>query len=278
LLLAGAVAWVAAMTWRTVLASGALLLIAVAAQAGNISITTTRNAHLEGMMLVVEVTVGNTGDEAAHAVTPLVRFAGKEARGKRVESLPPNATIEDTVSLEVGELGLGTWPYVVAVDYTDANQYPFQAIQLGRLVVGNPLPAKIAVSSMTAGKLAKTAEITLQVKNLEGTARTASVRIVPPDGIEAVPAVSDMTFEPWQEKALTIALTNRTALAGSRYPVFAAVEYESDGMHFGVLGQTVVEIVPSETIVDRFGGSLWIGAAALGVLFLVLVGLRSRRS
>jgi hypothetical protein len=271
-------AWVAAMTWRILLASCGLLIIAGAAQAGSISITTTRNAHLEGMMLVVEVTVGNTGDEAAHAVTPLVRFAGKEARGKRVESLPPNATIEDTVSLEVGALGLGTWPYVVGVDYTDANQYPFQAIQLGRLVVGNPLPAKIAVSSMTAGKLSKTAEITLQVKNLEGTVRTASVRIVPPDGIEAVPAVSDMTFEPWQEKTLTVALTNRTALAGSRYPVFAAVEYESDGTHFGVLGQTIVEIVPSETIVDRFGSSLWIGAVALGVLFVALVGLRSRRS
>jgi hypothetical protein len=251
--------------------------MAGAAQAGSISITTTRNSRLEGTMLVVDVTVGNTGDEAAHAVTPLIRFAGKEARGKQVDSLPPNVTIKDTVSLEVGALGLGTWPYIVAVDYTDANQYPFQAIQGGRLAVGNPPPAKIAVSSMTAGKLAKTAEVKLEVKNLEGAARTASVRIIPPDGIEAAPAVSEMTFEPWQEKTLAVTLTNRTALAGSRYPVFASVEYESEGTHFAVLGQGVVEIIPSETMVDRFGGSLWIGAVALGVLFVALVGLRSRR-
>jgi hypothetical protein len=275
--LAGAVAWVAAMTWRTVLASCGLLLVAGAARAGSISITTTQNAHLDGKMLIVAVTIGNTGDEAAHAVTPLVRFAGKEIRGKRTDALAPNATIQDTLSLEVGELGPGTWPYVVAVDYTDANQYPFQAVQGGRLAVGNPPPAKIAISSMSGGKLAKTAEIALAVKNLEGTARTVSVRVMPPDGIEAAPALSDLAFEPWQEKTLAVTLTNRTALAGSRYPVFAAIEYEADGTHFAVLGQGMVEIVPSETVVDRFGGSLWIGALAFGVLFLALVGLRSRR-
>jgi len=265
------------MTWRTALASYLLLAVAAGAEAGNISITTTQNAILEARDLIVQVAIGNTGDEAAHSVVPLVRFAGKEARGKRIEALQPNATAKDILTLEVGALGPGTWPYVVAVDYTDANQYPFQAVQAGRLAVGNPPPAKIAISSMTAGKLAKTAKIALTVKNLEGVARTAAVRLMPPDGIEATPVTAEMTFEPWQEKTLDVTLTNRTALAGSRYPVFASLEYEADGTHFAVLGQGVVEIIPSETLVDRFGGSLWIGAVALGVLFAVLVGLRSLR-
>jgi hypothetical protein len=277
LLLTDAVAWVAAMTWRTVLASCGLTLLAGTAWAGSISITTTQNAHLDGRMLVVAVTIGNSGDEAAHAVTPLVRFAGKEARGKRIDALQPNAKAQDTVSLDVGELATGTWPYLVAVDYTDANQYPFQAVQGGRLAVGNPPPAKVAISSMVAGKLAKTAELDLKLKNLEGVARSASLRVMPPDGIEASPATTEVSLEPWQEKTLAVTLTNRTALAGSKYPVFAAVEYDADGTHFAVLGQGVVDIVPSETFVDRFGGSLWIGALALGVLFAVLVGLRSLR-
>ena len=115
------------------------------------------------------------------------------------------------------------------------------------------------------------------MKNLEGVARTVSVRVMPPDGIEVTPATFAMSLEPWEEKAADLELINRTALAGSRYPVFVAVEYDADGNHFAVLGQGMVEIVPSETVVDKFGGSLWIGAAALGVLFVVLVGLRSWR-
>ena len=100
---------------------------------------------------------------------------------------------------------------------------------------------------------------------------------MPPDGIEAAPATAQVSFEPWQETTLDVTLTNRTALAGSRYPVFAAVEYDADGVHHAVMGQGMVEIVPSETIVDRFGSSLWIGAVGLGVLFVALVGLRARR-
>jgi hypothetical protein len=264
------------MMWRTVLSCG-LLVVAASANAGSISITTTQNARLDGKNLVVDVTIGNTGDEAAHAVTPLVRFGGKEARGKQVASVAPGGKIQDAVSLEVGELGLGTWPYIVAVDYTDGNQYPFQAVQGGRLAVGNPPPAKITIVSMNAGKLAKTTEATLKVKNLDGVARTTSVRVMPPDGIEAEPNLAELVFDPWQEKTLEVTLTNRTALAGSRYPVFASVEYDAGDTHFTVLGQGIVEIIPSETLVDRFGGSLWIGAAALGVLFVVLVGLRGLR-
>jgi hypothetical protein len=100
---------------------------------------------------------------------------------------------------------------------------------------------------------------------------------MPPDGIEAVPATADVQLAAWEEKPVAVTLHNRTALAGSRYPVFAAVEYDGDGAHFAVLGQTMVEIVPSETVVDRFAGSFWIGAVALGVVFVVLVGVRTFR-
>jgi hypothetical protein len=275
--LAVAVAWVAAMT-RTVLLSWGMLVIAAVAHAGNISITTQQNAHLDGSTLHVEITIGNTGDEAAHAVTPLVRFGDKEARGQRVDTLTPNASVKDMLTLDVGRLTEGTWAYMVGVDYTDANQYPFQAVQGGRLAVGSPPPAKISIASMKAGKLAKTTTLAVSMKNLEGLPRTVAIRLMPPDGIEASPATKDLTFEPWQEQSFDVTLTNRTALAGSRYPVFASAEYDAGGVHYSVLGQGIVEIVPSETLVDRFGGSLWIGAVGLGVLFVALVGLRSRRS
>ena len=138
------------MTPRVLVASFGLVVLAAAAQAGNISITTRQNGYLDGTNLVVNVTIGNSGDEAAQAVTPLVRFGDKEARGKRVESLAPKQTIQDTITLAVGELSSGTWPYLVAVDYTDTNQYPFQAVQGGRIAIGNPAPAKISIAARSA--------------------------------------------------------------------------------------------------------------------------------
>jgi hypothetical protein len=270
-------AWVAAMTPRPMLALLVALAVPAVAAAGSISITTTQSAKLDGKNLVVQVQVGNTGDEAAMAVTPILRFAGKEARGKRQESLPPNGKIDDTVTLEVGELGTGTWPYLVAVDYTDTNQYPFQAVQAGRLPVGNPPPAKVAIASFEADRLADEVDAVIEVKNLEGVPRTAALRVLPPDGIEAVPATAEVALDAWQSKPVTVSLKNRTALAGSSYPVFATVEYDADGAHFAVLGQRVVEIIPNETVVDRLAPYLWIGAVALGAAFVLLVGVRAVR-
>ena len=139
-------AWVAAMT-RTGLLSLGVLAIAAAANAGNISMTTQQNAHLDGETLHVEISITNTGDEAAHAVTPLVRFGGKEVRGKRIDALQPNNSVKDMLTVDVGRLSPGTWPYVVAVDYTDANQYPFQAVQGGRLTVHGPRRANARSAS-----------------------------------------------------------------------------------------------------------------------------------
>jgi hypothetical protein len=95
--------------------------------------------------LAVKIKVSNTGDEAASSVTPVLRMGDKETRGTRRESLGPNESMEDTLNLATGDLGPGRWPFRVAVDYTDANQYPFQALHVALLTVGNPSPARIAL-------------------------------------------------------------------------------------------------------------------------------------
>src|SRR5207244_2343537 len=86
-------------------------------------------------------------------------------------SLAPGASMDATLSLPVGDLGTGRWPYQVAVDYTDTNQYPFQAIHLGLVTVGNSPPAKMAVSELKADPLSSAGTLRIRVKNLAGVVR-----------------------------------------------------------------------------------------------------------
>jgi hypothetical protein len=53
---------------------------------------------------------------------------------------------------------------------------------------------------------------------------------------------SEVKLAAWSEEIVHFEITNRTALAGSRYPVFAAVEYDEPGTHHTVVGQNTVEI------------------------------------
>jgi len=255
---------------RTAPALVALLLAAAPAFAGSITISVTPTVEVHDQSLVARTKVTNSGNEAARSVTPVLRFGDKEVRGKGKTTLAPNESMEETLTLDVGELGQGRWPYRFAVDYTDANEYPFQALQVGSLLVGNPPPAKVAVPEMKAGALSTTGSLTVRIKNLSGTQRTATVAVFVPEGLEVATPVPDLTLPAWGEKTVSVPLTNRTALAGSRYPVFANVQYDDAPVHQSVLAQTVVEILAPQSFFGSRQGALWMGA---GVLVLVWVAV-----
>src|SRR5580765_7171961 len=149
-------------TWITAV----VVCLAVVADAKTISITISQKTELQGERLVVKTTVGNTGDESAKAVAVNLRFGDDaKARGKLHDDLPPNGSFDEELSVPVGKLGEGRWPYRIAVDYADANLYPFQALLVTTVVVGSPPPAKLAVPEIAApGGIEESESATLTVR------------------------------------------------------------------------------------------------------------------
>jgi hypothetical protein len=263
---------------RTLRRAALLVLISVLAArpaaAKSISINMSITPEVRAGALGVRLKVSNTGDEAAGSVTPLVRMGDKEARGMRRESLGPNESMEDTVNLAIGDLSAGRWPFRVAVDYTDANQYPFQALHVALVTIGNASPARIALPEVKVEKLSDEGEMTAKVKNLSGVARKVKVTAYVPEGLEVMAAAPEIEIEPWGEKTVSVDLKNRTALAGSRYPLFATAEYDDEGTHYAVVGTGVVEIGAANTSVRP---TLLIVGGVLVAGWLVLIGWRLAR-
>src|SRR5438309_11860 len=98
------------------------------AAAGSISISIAPVVEPREGALSAQVKVSNVGDETAQSVAAVLVFGEHKARGEIHPSLAPGASVDAALSLPVGELGTGHWPYQIAIDYTDANQYPFQAV------------------------------------------------------------------------------------------------------------------------------------------------------
>ncbi len=255
----------------------AAFVLAGPAIAGTISITISQATRLSDGNLIVDVKVGNSGDEAALSVTPVLRIADKEIRGKGTPSLAPNATFSETLTVPVGTLGEGRWPYRLAVDYTDQNQYPFQALQTQAVIVGNPPPAKVAVPTIQAEDIAGSGTLAVTVKNLTPDRRTAKVSVLVPEGLEAADAVREVTLEGWKEAALEVPVTNRTALVGSRYPVFVTAEYDDGPVHQAVVAQGVVGVAAAESFFTRNRRLLWVLAGAVVLGWLAFVSARALR-
>ena len=249
----------------------ALCLIASAAQAGNISITMTTTAEVRDGGLSAHLTVSNTGDEAASSVVPILRFDDHEARGTRQETLAPNQSFDDTLTVPQVALGPGRWPFRVAVDYTDQNQYPFQALHVAIITVGNPSPAKVTVQEIRIPPLSSSTVAHVQVKSLAGVARKATVNVFAPEGLEATDGRAEIDLAPWEEKDVPTHLVNRTALAGSRYPIFVSVEYDDEGTHHAVISHGLVEVGAPHREVSS---TLLVAVGVLIATWLVFLGWR----
>jgi hypothetical protein len=255
---------------RVILLLTTLVATGMPALAGTISITIAQRAQLADGKLNVTVTVSNNGDEAAQSVVPVLRFRDQEARGTLRPALEPKTGFEETLTVTT-DVGQGRWPYRLAVDYTDANQYPFQALQVQTVTAGNPPPSKVAITSLKPqGPVAGTENVDVAMKNLTGDARTLIVGLMVPDGL--------LELAGWGEQKLAIPVTNRTALAGSRYPVFAVAEYDDGGVHQTSIGQGVVEIIAAEGGAQQWRTPLlWVAGGLVALWLLFAAGSAIRR-
>lgn len=249
----------------------AFLLVPGLAVAGSISISISPTVEVRDGALAAKVRITNSGDEAAHAVGPVLRFRKQEARGTGAETLAPNQSITADLSLPVGDLGPGRWPYRLAVDYTDANQYPFQALHVAWIVVGNPPPAKLAITEVKAAPMSRSGTLRVVVKNLAGVVRQASLLAVVPEGVEVTTPEQPLTLAEWGETSVAAPLVNRTALGGSRYPVFVAAEYDDDGVHQAVVGQGLLEITNPRSFFQSERVLLWVLAGVVITAWLVFL-------
>jgi hypothetical protein len=255
-----------------VLGASALLGLSLAgpATAGSISIQISPVIELHEDGLSARVKVSNVGDEAAQSVAAVLVFGERKARGDIQQALAPGSSMDVALSVPTTALGDGRWPYEIAVDYTDANQYPFQAIHLGLVTRGSPPPAKVSVSELKADPLSTSGTLSVRLKNLAGAERRASITIVAPEGIEVTSPPGDVQLAAWEERTVSAGLVNRTALVGSRYPVYAEVQYDDDGVHQTVAGAGMVEIATAHSFFEKW--RVWFLIAA-GILVATWVGV-----
>lgn len=257
------------LTWAgAVLAS---ILVSGPAVAGNISLQLSATTRVQDGQLAVQLSVRNTGDEAAHSLTPTLHFRDRSAQGAVRPLLRPNESLETELTLAAGDLGTGRWPYRIMVAYADANAYPLNALHVGLALVGTAPPGKLGVLDVAADPLATTGPMRLRLKNLSKEPRRVAVNVYLPEGIELLEAVPAVELAAWEERTVTTRVVNRTGLPGSRYAVFVSAEYDVDDVHQAVLVPSTVEIVASQSVVGRWRTPLWIAAGVLTTGWIVFI-------
>jgi hypothetical protein len=255
----------------------ALTVGAPPANGATISLTVAAEASFHNDVLTVHVTITNNGDAAAQSIVPILRFREHNVRGNGVGSLGSRDKFQETLTLAVSGLAAGRWPFQVAIDYTDSNRHPFQALHVSTIDAGSQPSEQPIEASITVPPLAGSARARVVVKNLTNVARTATVQVFAATGLEVQDLVIPIDLDRGEEKSLTTTIVNRTALGGSRYPVFAVVQSAGGAGHQTVVAHGTIDVLRGQSLILAYRYVLWSGAAALLVAWIVFVLIHRRR-
>jgi hypothetical protein len=268
----GGAAWLAVLVWISVLVS------ARPGAAGNISLDLSAQALVDGGALKIQLNVRNSGDEAAHAVEPRLFFQNEMVAGRRRPSLGPGEAMAVELSAPAAGIGAGRWIYRIMVGYTDANEYPFHALHVATVDVGDVLQRqRVVLEQVVMEPVAAEGTLNAALKNLTGETRRIQVAVYLPEGIHTAGPPPVVELAPWEARSVSVSVVNRTARPGSRYAIFVAAEYEDGATHQVALVPTVLEVVVQQAVLERWRTTLFAGAGGLIVLWVAVLGWQATR-
>lgn len=238
------------------------------AEASYISLKTALSAKIENNVLKVMTTVVNRGDETAYNIQAEVKAAGKEMLTEKEAELPVNRTYHANFSIPLPRQKPGTYPLVLKMYYTDANQYPFSALSC-QPIINQKEAVSPLFGNLKSVSFSKEGKIEYILKNFSDLAVAAEAALVLPRELTTDKGRQRVLLPPRSEKTLYFPIRNFSALPGSSYQVFAVSESEDQVLHYTQVSPGTVTIVAAQGIFGLTYFNLFLILVVLLMVFII---------
>ncbi|MBT3294279.1 MAG: hypothetical protein HN919_07895 [Verrucomicrobia bacterium] len=245
--------------------------------AGRISIRTDAVSVLRAGALTLDVTLLNRGNTAAYDVEVTANLDGRQAAAEPVPLLKRGATQTVTIRMDDAPVRPGEQTVLLNTRYRDRHGYRFSTLSTTPLATAipprGPPPPELKLSRAS---LTDRADLVLSVNNPAGVARSVCLRLVLPDGIRIIEGPDpERVLAPHEQSTATWTVARTAGLPGSRYAVYALLEYMEGGLLRSRIARGRLRIPYAPDLIKRLSRfAPWlIGALAI----LALAGPRIGR-
>lgn len=241
--------------------------------ASYINFSTTLSAKVEGDSLSISIATTNKGNESAFNVQAELIAGGQNVTAAKMAELRVNETykIENRIKLTVDKKG--SYPLILIMHYTDANQYPFSALSCQTYDFGQAsIPA--AMGQLKSAKISKKGNVTLAIKNTGDVLIKAKTRLVAPAELTIENKEKEISLEPKSDKEVSFTVRNFSALTGSTYQVFAVTQFDTRDEHQTVISTGNIQIEEKRAVL---GMNYIIIIAAVILLALIFIVVQFKR-
>ncbi|NMC63770.1 MAG: hypothetical protein GYA55_11460 [SAR324 cluster bacterium] len=240
--------------------------------AGTISITSTLKFEEKDGKKILVAQIKNSGNESAQDVQAHIQFLDMDLSGPKWESL--GAGKEEIVSWDLPVMSVknGRYPAVLTVEFSDLNSYPFSAVNVRSLEIGQADPPRV-FGKLDSVSITNEGEFNFMLKNLEPVAKKIKVTLVRPKEINIEPGEFELELgETNAPISKTIKVSNFSALPGAIYPIFAIVAYDSETTHDTIVLRSNIQMSQDS---NSYSTLIWL--LGLVAIFLLIFWLLTRK-
>jgi len=250
----------------------ALLSLGTQASAKYITIsnTITMEKVVSGEETTINITLSNTGDEAAYDVQLSLMLPDKMTAdqiflGKVDPQIPQSGTFSVKIDPSINP---GIYSIGVLTEYKDANRYAFSSVSPNSLIIKGPRSSQVngMIPELSLGSKGEVKRLRLDLRNMEEKNRDLKIRIFAPKELKVNPPEKSVSIPGRSEANEEFDISSFGALEGSSYIVFASMDYDEDGYHYSSTAGGMVKIVKQAEVLN-FSGLVPI----IALVFLVLV-------
>ena len=255
----------------------ALTLSALCVHATYITLqnTITVERIIYGNQTFINVSITNTGDEAANGVQlSLLMPQGFKSSTAFIGRMDPNQPQTANFVVETDPNTVpGMYPIALLTEYKDANGYQFSSVTPNYLVIKEPHSSQIdaTLSQEEIGNKGAIKKITLSLRNTDQKDHDVNIRIFAPKELKINPEEKTLTVHARDNPGTDFEISSFGALPGSSYVIFASMDYEDAGMHYSSTASAVIKVVEQKDPVSFSG---WIPLIVVVVLVLAVIAFQ----
>ena len=242
--------------------------------AGVLKIKTQTTVQTTGDQLHITVTLTNEGTAIAYNLQVHLKLMGETLDSKLKPQLDPAGSGTFVFEKRAEGIKEGRYPLTVAVDFHDANQYPFSALSGMTFSIGPNVNSDLAVIGKNIA-MDNGGELSLNIKNIGAGEKKILASLVLPKELSTPTPQMSFLLGPRSQKDLDFEIRNFSALPGADYPVFCYFEYDLENIHHTAVCTAVIKIIEKENLFRQYRW-LWMGLAGALILVLLTLIIRSR--
>lgn len=215
-----------------------------ASPAAQVTLDVVPGSSFSNRQATIWATVVNRGDAPASSVWMEIDVNGCRARTATHDALAAGGTVGLEATLPSLPDPPGAYVALLKVCYVDASGQSRSALSAIRLMTRAPERSGESVEiGVPAVSLASRGEVTVSFSTQEDRPVPIRARFRLSDDVECSPGELDVTIPAGGRCTTALALRNRRASPGNRYPLLVIADYERDGLHRSVRSGAQVSVV-----------------------------------